>query len=890
MSAASPPPRLVTLLLRAALPEDLRGRTILGDLFEEWHTRPAGPRRALWFWREGGRVALRYLFVRRRLPGQRPGDGRRRRPSPSIPPLDEVGQTLRGVLRAPGATLLTVIALGTGIAAPTVMYSLLVGVTRDIPVPDPDAIVHVGRRFTPSIVRMAPRTWVLPFLEDPGSGGAELQAVGAFANGRWDLSGGGMLPERRQGSMVTPGVFAALAVPPALGRLPGDADVHADAGPVVVLSDALWRSRFGADPDVLGRRVRLDGRPHTVVGVMPPGFAFPDEAELWIPLDPTAPDAPSSVEVVGRLAPGASVEALRQRAAAVTGGLRASGDEEAVRAPRATLDAEPWSERAIDGDQRRMLRLMLVLVSFILVIACADVAHLFLARALARQRDAAVRLALGAGRWRVARRPLLEAALLAALGGVAGLALAAVGIRALEAGMSARLAWWMEIRLEPAVVLFATALVAAAGVLPALRATRVDPGASLREGGRGASGGRGLTRLTGLLVAAEVALTCTLLVVAGLLTRGALRSMDTDGSFATASVLTAAYELRDDAYPTADDVLSFHRELTDELGRRPDVAAVALVSHLPAIVSGAGPVEVEGETAAGVDVPRTHVVYASPGLLDALDVAPLRGRGFTWSDGATEPLAALVNEDFVRERLGGRDPLGLRLRLAAAGTDAASTPTPWATVVGVVPALGVSNARDPDPTAVYLPLSAAPQRDPWLLVRAREEGTAAALTPAVREAVAGLDADLAIYEAGTLEEKILANRDMERLFSAVFLLYGAAGLLLAGVGLYGLMLFTVGRRVRELGIRSAMGAAPARVAWIAVRAGALQVGAGLAVGLGLAAAVAPLLGTLFMGYEPRDPVAYGVVALTLLATGVAAVLTPVRRALALDVAAVLRAE
>ena len=884
------PPAVPTRILRASLPRDARGRSIFGDLIEEWHHRAPGSARTAWYWRECLRVAGRYLFVPTRLPGA-PTPAGGRAGLPSFVPLDDLRHAVRRARRAPLASGLTVLALGVGIAAPTVMYSLLVGVTRDLPVPEPDRLVHVGRRFTPSIVRQADLEWLRPLLDEPA--GAGLASAGAFGMGRFDLSGEEGFPERRAGAYVTPGVFPTVGVPAALGRWISVADATT-GDPVVVLSDRVWRERLAGDPEVVGRTIRIDGRPHTVVGVMPPGFAFPDEADVWLPLDPSRPGDTTGAELVGRLAEGASLEAVHGRVEGRMTALRESGAAAATLAR--PLAAEAWRDRSIGPNERGMLRLMVLLVSFVLVIAVADVVHLFLARALTDRTQTAVRLALGASRWRVVRRHLTDALVLAVAGGLLGLGMAAVGVGGLAGAMAPRLSWGMEIGLDPLVVLFSTGLVVAAalatGIAPAIGAARLDLASAMRDGARGGSGGRAIHRATGLLVVAEVGLTCALVIVAGLLTRGAVRSMDTHGDFATTSVLTASYELRADRHPGAEQIAAFHREVTLRLEARPEAVAAGLASHLPGIFAPRRRIEVEGEPyGRPEDGPLTHVVHVSPGFLDALGVEPTRGRDLEWSDGRADPLVALVNEPFVRAYLEGRDPLGARVRLAPEGPAAADDAAPgWATIVGVVPPLGLRTGRDPDDTGIYLPLVAAAPRTAALLVRAGPGAGPGELAPLVRAEAAALDADLALADVASLEERLRATRDMESLFATLFQLFAAAGLLLAGVGLYGLMVFTVGRRVRELGIRSALGARPRRVAWTAVRGGALQVVVGLLLGTGLATAIAPLLGTLFMGYQPRDPVAYGVAALTLLATGVAAALGPARRAVSADVADVLRAE
>lgn len=870
------PPRLATRLLLVLLPEDARGRSIAGDLAEEWHARSAGVGRDLWYLRQCLGVGVRYALVRGRVPGAS-GAGL----------LEDLRLAIRGVRRAPSTALLTVLALAVGVAAPTIMFSLLVGVTRALPVPEPDELVHVGWRYTPYIVRGTPIWSLRPLLEERRP--PELASLGAFQVGQHDVATDEGYPQRLRAAALTPGVLPTLGVEPALGRVFGPGDVAAaESRPTAIVSNDLWRASFGARTDALGRTLRVDGVPHTVVGVMPPGFAFPDGVDFWRPLDPADTVRYGFAEVVGRLAPGTRVDGLQDRVQALSDDFVAEGRWSAE--ARGALDATPWSERAIGRDMRGMLRSMLAVVSFVLVIACANVAHLLLARALAHRQSTAVRLALGAGRWRIVRQHLAESGVLAVLGGLLGLAVAGVGVRLLAGAMAPRLAWWMEIRLDPTVLLFATALVLGAALLtallPALQSTRLAGGGALGSA-RGSTAGRGIARATAGLVVLEVALTCALLVVAGLLTRGALRNLTVQEGYETASVLVGTYVLDPGRHPGEEEVLAFHRTIVESLAERPEVAAVSLATHMPGIFTAMDEVEVEGVEG---EPPRTHVTRIAPGYLDVLGVAPLRGRDLRWSDGRGEPVVALVNEPFVRRHMAGVDPLGARVRIAPEDDDPEAAGGGWVTVVGVVPSLGMNGGLDPDDTGIYLPLAAAPPRGAHVFVRTRADVAPATLVPSVRAALAELDRDVALAEPRSLLEAIRANRDMESLFAALFSFFGVSGLVLAGVGLYGLTAFAVRRRLPELGIRSALGAGPRALVWSAVRGGVLHVVLGLGVGLALALVVAPVFAWRFMGYEARDPVAYGAVVLVLLATGVAATLGPARRAAAADVSEVLRAE
>ena len=862
------PPDLLLRLLEAALPPGVVGRSIAGDVVEEWHRRPEGPRRLAWFIVVATGLAFRYLMARAA--------------TATAESRTVAVDALRRSLRRPVASALTVLALGLGIAAPATMYSIVQVLTRDVDVEEPERLVHIGRRFSPTVVGIAPLEWLWPGV----SGIDELEAVGVYSRERVDLSGEAGHAERLQMAEVGPGVFRAFGVDAALGRTFGEEG----RGAPVVLGHDLWRSRFGGDPGVLGRTVRVDGVPRTVVGVMPDGFAYPGGVDLWAPLDLSDPALRevADFQAVGRLAPGASIEAVRSRVGALEAALVERGEEIP---PGGGLVAQSWSHHLIAPRDRRMLSVMVVLVGFVLVIACADVLNLLLVRALARSRETAVRVALGAGRGRIVGEHLAEVGLLAALAGLLALGLTMGAVRAFEVATAGQLAHWMEVRLEPSALLFGAALVAlaalGAGIVPALQSGRIDPGVALRDGGRGASAFR-IGRISRLVVAAEIALSCALLVVAGIMVRGAVSTLRTDGEYATRSVLTARYELRPGAYDD-DGAQGFHRALVQRLEDHPGVARAALTTHLPGVFSGRRRVEVAGRDAASLEeLPITHRVAVSPSYPAVLESRVLRGRDFTWDDASGGDPPVLVNEAFVREHLEGRDPIGARLRMRGPGD--AGDATPWARVVGVVPPLGIDVGRDDDATGVYTLVTADPVREVAVLVRAAGGTDPLSLVPELREIVGGMDADLALWSVDTLAGHIEATRAIESVFALLFLAFGGTGLLLATVGLYGLLAFGVRRRVRELGVRMALGAAPVRVVWTALGSGLLHLVAGLAAGLLLAALVAPLLGQALFGMDPRDPSVYGAVAGVLALTGVVASLVPARRALGVQVMEALRTE
>lgn len=871
---SAPPPRLLVRTLEALLPAGLVGESMVGDVVEEWHRREPGPLRALWFGMVVVALAIRYAAVR--ALGQ------------AAALIRSTAPAARRALRNPVQTGFTVLALGIGIAAPATMFSIVDGLVGEVGLDEPDRVVHIGRRFTPTVVGIAPLDWLRPAVPEIEA----FESAGLYARGSVDLSGEQGYAERLDVVRVTPGVFGAFGSGPAMGRTFDSGDAGGDRSSVV-LGWALWQARFGADPSILGTTVRLDGAPRAVIGVMPEGFDHPGGVDLWAPLDLTDPSLANvaNYQAVGRLAPGATLEAVRARIAATNESLRQRG--ETIPAGGG-LTAQLWRDSLLAPAARRMLSVMVLLVGFVLVIACADVLNLLLARALSRSRETAVRLALGAARMRIVAEHLAEAAVVATLAGLVGLGLTAGALRIFEAETAGQLAHWMNApRIDLPVLLFGAGMVALAalltGVVPAVQSSRVDVGPALRDGGRGTSSFR-IGRLSKALVVGEIALSFALLAVAGTMVRGAVTTVWDEIDYATTDVVTARFELRPDAY-TDDEVQAFQRRLVEETEAQPGVASAALASHLPGVFAPTRTIEIAGrEAERPEDFPRSHVVSASPAFLDALGSSVVRGRALTWDDATDGPPSVLVNEAFVREHFPAEDPLGARIRLADAAAETEDAGS-WSTVVGVVPDLGLGAEAGAGGAGVYLPVSAAPARALALMVRADAGTDPLALAPELRATVADLDPDLALWAIDTLARRQLEGPlAVQSVIAALFLTFGLAGLLLVGVGLYGLLSFTVHRRVPELGVRIAMGAAPLGVLRTAVGGGVLQLALGLGIGLGLAALVGPLFGPALLGADPRDPFIYLLVAGVLGITGAVAMMMPAGRALRVDVVEVLRTE
>ena len=805
----------------------------------------------------------------------------------------------RGVRRSPGFALVVLLTLALGIGANTAVFGVVRRVLLDrLPYHDPDRLValYATSRAEPEGRGRLALTDVAELATRPTLAG--VAPFGMHAGYTWV---GSEAAESWQGTSVASNFFAVLGARALVGRTLDARDVGPDAQPAVVLSHALWRRAFGADPAVVGRTVRLTDEPYTIVGVMPPDFLSPTfESELWVPLDVgrmlTYPTAPRfrAYGVVGRVAPGVTAAQLRADLAALaaaTAERRPAGDD------AGPVAAVPLRD-AMVGQVRPMLLVVMGAAALVLLLACVNVAGLHLARATARRGDLAVRAALGAGRGRLVRQLLTESTLLGLAGGLLGVAVAFVGRDLLLAVTGDRLLpGGRDVPMDGVVLGFAFVVAfacgVAAGLVPAFAGTRFDVSRSLKPAGRGTAGTRGLARTGRLLVGAQVALAVALLVGAGLLGR-TLVALDRVGTGydTSSSLLTFRVNLgRDWWNRDRVEVAGFWASLTEWVAAQPGVEAVGYVGvspwnggqTLPFVVDGV-PATVGGEAEYG---------YAaiSDGYLAALGVPLREGRAFTAADRDGAPRVALVSESLARRLWPGRSPIGARVREAATGTDRVELP-PWHEVVGVVGDVRESALAEPQPTVYF---AARQRRTPGaeLVVRttcASGRCDPAALLPALRRQLRTLDPSLPLILPRTMEavaEQGLATQRLPMLFTTAFALLA---LLLAALGVYGVMSYAVTARTREFGIRSALGARRATVLALVLRQGLATAGAGTAAGLLLALAGTRLLERLLVGVGPRDPLTFATVPALLLVVCAVACLVPARRATRVPPQEALRSE
>jgi putative ABC transport system permease protein len=799
--------------------------------------------------------------------------------------LQDLRYGLRRLSKSPGFTLVAAGALALGIGANTAIFSVVNAVLlRPLPYPEPEQLVQIWEsrpRMNMARVESSPNEFLA--WADESQSFSQLAAVD-FAS--FNLTGRGE-PERVSAALVTASYFPLLGAAPAHGRafLPEEDQPGKDN--VAVLGHDLWQNRFGGDPAVVNQTVSLDGVACTVVGVMPRGFRLPNDARLARPVAFNAEDRtrPGShfLQVFGRLKDGVT----RERAEAEMAGIAARLEQTfASTNVGHQIVLVPLHEQLV-GDVRPALLVLLGAVGLVLLIACANLANLLLARAEARRKEVAVRAALGASRWRIVRQLLAESVLLAALGGGAGLLLAAWGVDILVGLDPAGVRRVGEVGLDAGVLAFTVALSLATGLLfglaPALQASKTDFVETLKEGGRSTGGGPGRSRLRGALVVSEVALTLVLLVGAGLLVKSFARLLEVDPGLDPRGVLTLDLSLPPAKYAERHQIAAFYQQLLAEVAALPGVETAGAVSVLPlAGDDNSNFVQIEGRP----PLPPGQALRAgrrnvSTDYFNALRIPLKAGRGIAPSDAADAPPVAVINEAMARSFFAGEDPLGKRLRT---GGDK----SPWVTVVGVVGDVRHRGLEVDTRPEMFFPHAQSPSRQMTLAVRTA--GDPVSLVGPVRERVRAVDQDQPVGNVKTMETWVaesVASRRFSVLLLGVFALVAAA---LAAVGIYGVVSYGVAQRTHELGLRIALGARPRDVLRLVIRQGMRMTLIGAALGLAAALALTRVMSGLLYGVTATDPVVYAGVALLLVGVALLACYVPARRATKVDPMEALRHE
>jgi putative ABC transport system permease protein len=794
--------------------------------------------------------------------------------------VSDVRFGLRMLLKARSATALVLVALSLGIGLSAVMFSLIDGaVLTALPVDGGDRIVRVGRADRMAQTPEDYATWA--------ARQRSFEKLGAVAMNMVTLVIDGSGTEPVRGAAITPSVLPLLAVQPAIGRSFTDEDAGPGAPAVILVSHDLWRDRLGSDPAIVGRIVRVDGRPAEIVGVMPPGFGFPWAQKVWSPLgiDPLRAGASEGSGAVGRLRDGVSREAAASELTAITRDLdkekgRADGVTSTVRVTAYTdLLSAP-------GGSAALATLMLGIAFLVLLVACSNVASVLLARAVARRRELAVRLAMGATRRRITAQLLAETSLLAAAGAAGGVVVALIGTRNITTAMPSDMPYWIVLRVDWSLLGFVaiTAILVTlmAGLMPALRASRASTHEVLKEDARGSSSFR-LGRVMRRLVGIEIALSFVLLVMAGLFIRSAAKYNATNFAFAPEEVYTAQIRLPEAKYPDPAARARFFDELRATLGALPAVADVALGTDVPGIGSSTSvSVELDGSEPRAAEPSSARSIVATPGYFALFRSRFIAGRDFDVRDREGATPVAIVNESFATRFFPG-GAIDRRIRQASPQGKGE-----WLTIVGVTADLMEGGLDRETPEAVYLPLAQHSQNALTLVARPR--GTFVTLPTPIREATAALDPDVPPFRVLRLETDIDDANSQYKWFSILFFVSGGIALFLAALGLYGVMAFWVSQRTREIGIRMAIGGQRGDIVRLVLRQAMAQTSIGLAAGALLAGLVAKLLSFAFYDVAPYDPIVFGSVLAVLIAGAWLGCWLPARRATRIDPLEALAAE
>jgi putative ABC transport system permease protein len=823
--------------------------------------------------------------------------------------IQDIRYGIRSLLKRPAFTVIAIITLAIGIGANTAIFSVVdATLLRQLPYPESERLVMLWSTGAAG----TPMGSCVPDYGEWRDQNQVFEGLGAYWYGDFNLTGDNQNAERVQGAFVTTNFFSVLGVTPVLGRGFQAADDHFGQHRVVLLSHELWQRRYGGDSQVIGREIRLGGVSYTVVGVMPQGMAFLDNSpkpELWAPISFAVGDNMATrnnyfLRLVGRLKNGVSIEQAKADVNAIAGRM-----SEEFRGINGTV--VPLREQII-GNVRRPLLVLLGAVAFMLLVACVNVANLLLARAAAREREFAVRAALGASRARIIRQLLLESVPLGLLGGGAGLLLATWGLQLIKSLLPASLPRHNTISIDGRVLVFtllaSMLTVVVFGLLPAFQTASHELRDGLNEGGRGGTGGRRRSRLRASLVVTEMALALILLVGAGLMMQSFVNLRHVDTGFSATNVLTMRIPLPEAKYPVPQQPnapppagLNFFNQLLERTEALPGVESAGVTNMLPL---GAGDgwgkmfsVEGHPKPSSLDQVPVVGLALVSPNYFNTLGIPLRRGRGFTSSDRAGAQPVAVINETVARRSFPNEDPLGKTIWLGPPESllgDLRHPDNPFVrrTVVGVIANVKSGNLDTAAGAEVYVPLDQY-RGDGWentLMLAVRSSLPTDSLAAAIREQVRALDRDQPVTGIATMEERLSRTLSEPRFNTLLLGLFAGVGMLLAALGIYGVMSYAVTQRCPEFAIRMALGAQGRDVLGLVIGQGMKLTLIGVGIGLAGAFALTRLMQNLLFGVSAADPLTFAVIALLLALVALVACWIPARRATKVDPLVALRYE
>jgi predicted permease len=811
--------------------------------------------------------------------------------------LQDLRFALRLLVKERWFSAVAIVALSLGIGLNATVFTLVNAVLiRGLPFKESQDLYMLGWQHK----RGGRNNVSYPEFKDWREQSKVFTGLAGWTNLSMTISDDRGLPEQARAAYLTANGFSVVGQPLLLGRDFGPQDEKRGTDRAVIIGYRIWRNRYAGDPGIVGKLTRVNGEPAVIVGVMPEGMMFPQNTEIWavfIPTEQQERRTSRGLNVFGRVRPGGSRREAIAELNTLAGRMKTEYPKDYEELTGASI--ETFNERFNGGPIRAVFLAMMGAVAFVLLIACANVANLLLSRSASRAREVAVRLALGATRWRVVRQLLVEAVLLGSIGGLLGLGIAVFGVRAFDAAVTdSGKPYWIQFTIDYTVIGFLAGICVLTSVLfglaPALHVSRTNVHGVLKEGGRGNAGGGRVRWLTGTMVVVEVALTLVLLVGAGLMIRSFLNLYRIDIGMRMERLMTMQLQLGGDKYQKPEARRAFYEQLQPRLAAIAGVEHVALTTSVPPFGLGRRPIEFDGRPVPKIeDAPNVGNVTITPGFFDVVGASITRGRGFTESDGATGAEYLVINEQMAAEHFKGEDPVGKRIKFMQFPTpegQPAPPPAVWRTIVGVVRTVRHSQLQDADSLSVFY---APVRQDPpgFISVMIRSAVSPETIMTAVRKEVQAIDPDQPVFNLRTMDQAMQAQMWPYRVFGTLFTIFAFIGLLLSAVGLYAVMAYAVTQRTQEIGVRVALGAQGNQVTWMVLKRGLFQLGLGLAFGLaGGFFAGRALPSRILVQTTATDPWTFVAITLLLSLVAITACVVPARRAMRVDPLVALRAE
>ncbi len=810
--------------------------------------------------------------------------------------LQDLRFAARRLVRDRRFTFAAVAALALGIGATSAVFTIVNAVLlRSLPFDDPDRIMMIGTRDAQG------RQFGVsePDFEDWRRATRTFSGISLLQMGPVNVSADDRQPDQYDGVYISWNGLSLIGAQPVVGRGFALEDDRPGAPPVMLLSYTVWQSRYGGDRSMIGKTIRANSEPATIVGVMPPGVQFPFNSEVWLPLAqrPTAQTrggrAGRLLMSFGRLADGMTIEQARSEMSGITEQLAGQFPDTNK---GITSDVTRFSEQVVGSQLRVLFWSLMGAVAFVLLIACANVANLLLARAADRSREMAVRVSIGATRWRIVRQLLVESVLLAFVAGIAGLGLAYAGVRWFDANTSdIGKPYWMVFTMDPSVFAFFAAVCLATGILfglaPAIYVSRTSVSEVMKDGGRAGSAGMRARRWTTALIVTELTLTLVLLSGAGLMIRSFMNLYNMDIGIDTSRLVVMQLIFPTRTYTSLESRALFLQRLDERLSGISAIEGASTTNYLPFSGASQRRFEIDGRAdMTGEQRPLVGMVAVGGKYFDALGVRMVSGRAFGANDGEPGREAMVINQRLAEMHFRGENPVGKRIRLINEGNVPGAPPFYQATVVGVSPTIRQRGQdRDPDPV-VYITHSqnALMAMSAQLIVRARTDP--AAMTALLRQEISAMDPDVPVTNIRMMDDILARNRWPQRTFGTMFLAFAVIAIVLAAVGLYSVTSYSVAQRTQEIGIRMALGAEGEQVRWLILRRGMAELAAGLCLGIAAALGTGRLLQGMLVGTGPADPLTLVSITVLLIAVAVTACIWPARRATRLDPVKALRYE